>query len=138
MSINAIPSVCSQLQNTSNVYHDSLCLPGGLRGPSNRGTGTIGPMICGWPLLVPFCDPRPFGIFKLPVLMCLKGASRGIPLLVVLLLRRCGGAPLLNILSCCAHRSGGVVISLGSTEGSREMGLEVKAGRIVLVYLASR
>jgi hypothetical protein len=85
-----------------------LCFPGGLRGPSNLCPGIIGRIICGCPLLDPFCGASPFGIFRLPVLICLKGVSLGIPLLGTLPFRRCGGAPLLNILRGGSHRCGGV------------------------------
>jgi hypothetical protein len=59
---------------------------------------------CGWPLLDPFCGPSPFGILRLPVLMCLKGISLDVLLLVAAPFRICVGAPLLNILGGCGRR----------------------------------
>jgi hypothetical protein len=57
----------------------------------------MGP-ICGCPLLVPFCGPSPFGMLRLPVLICLKGVSLGNLLLAAVPFRICVGAPLLNML----------------------------------------
>lgn len=50
-----------------NTILDSLCFPGGLRGPSNLA---IGPGGCGWPWAAPFGAPG--GIFSDPVLICLN------------------------------------------------------------------
>lgn len=85
------------------LSEDSLCLPGGLRGPSNLGVGTIGP-ICGCPLLVPFCGPRPFGTLRFPLLACLKGVSTETLLPAATPFRICVGAPLLNMLGGCCGR----------------------------------
>jgi hypothetical protein len=114
------------------VSGNSLCLFGGLRGPSSLCPGTPLAIICGCPLPAPFCDPNPFGMFKLPVLMCLKGGSRDIPLPEALPFRKCGDGPLLNISSSCAHRLGGVLDMARFKEGSRAVKLWAATRRKII------